>query len=147
MAKVCVFCGKELSVLNRSSVFCGVNQPACKNCSGRIGNLPFAERCQIALDSGRVEDATHVQAALDETRVMKEQQRSKVLTEKICLRCGGQMLQYGVETFKLGEETFFFSDLNRLASGAIELALLRCETCGKIEFFDPAFLKETNTEV
>ena len=40
-------------------------------------------------------------------------------------------------TFKLGEETYFFSDLNRLMSGSLTMHLLRCETCGKVEFFIP----------
>ena len=53
------------------------------------------------------------------------------------LVCGGAMLRRGRQTFKLGEETLFFSDLNRLDSGSLELELLACEKCGKVEFYLP----------
>jgi len=47
------------------------------------------------------------------------------------------MLDYGAVTFKLGEETFFFSDMNRLASGSLTVNVLRCQGCGKTEFYIP----------
>lgn len=47
------------------------------------------------------------------------------------------MLEYGPVTFKLGEETYFFSDLNRLASGSLTMNVMRCEKCGKLEFYAP----------
>jgi len=47
------------------------------------------------------------------------------------------MLDYGEVTFKLGEETFFFSDMNRLASGSLTVNVLRCQSCGKTEFYIP----------
>lgn len=45
------------------------------------------------------------------------------------------MLDYGPATFKLGEETYFFSDWNRLLTGAVTMNIFRCEKCGKVEFF------------
>ena len=45
------------------------------------------------------------------------------------------MLDYGPVTFKLGEETWLFSDWNRLITGAVTMTILRCEKCGKVEFF------------
>ncbi|MEY8395558.1 hypothetical protein AALB64_12180 [Lachnospiraceae bacterium 45-P1] len=33
------------------------------------------------------------------------------------------------------EETFFFSDLNRLISGSAAVRVLRCEVCHKAEFY------------
>ena len=69
-----------------------------------------------------------------EARKRENDQRRTGLT---CLRCDGQMLDHGPVTFKLGEETFFFGDWNRLISGAVTMNILRCEKCGKVEFFAP----------
>ena len=54
-----------------------------------------------------------------------------------CPKCGGSMRQYGPITFKLGEETFLFSDLNRLMSGSMAVRLERCKECGYTEFYTP----------
>ncbi|MBR5468720.1 MAG: hypothetical protein IKU80_05750, partial [Firmicutes bacterium] len=79
----------------------------------------------------------------------EKQKAEKRMTDKECLRCKGKMLDYGPVTFKLGEETYFFSDINRLVSGSLNLNVLVCENCGKAEFYvsDRKELEEVTEEI
>ena len=47
------------------------------------------------------------------------------------------MIDYGPVTFKMGEETYWASDWNRLMTGSLTMNLLRCDNCGKVEFYLP----------
>lgn len=73
----------------------------------------------------------------EEKQEKEREDREQKRTGKTCLRCGGEMLDLGSMKLKLGEETFFFSDWNRLASGSLDVQVLRCEDCGKAEFYIP----------
>ena len=59
------------------------------------------------------------------------------MKELKCPKCGGPMLQYDPVSIKLGEETFLFSDLNRLMTGSLTVQPNRCKECGYTEFFTP----------
>lgn len=145
MDEKCIFCEAELSLLNKKKLYCAnTTQLLCKDCYAQYKELPAAERARAVLNTGRA-DAAHVlreylerigQANREkaEARKRENDQRRTGLT---CLRCDGQMLDHGPVTFKLGEETFFFGDWNRLISGAVTMNILRCEKCGKVEFFAP----------
>ena len=143
MAKKCIFCETELNLLNKRNLYCGsIAQPLCKDCFSRYEKLSYAEIAAAALNTGRAENADELQKYLDNIKRVKQEEaaaRKKEnehrRTDLKCLRCDGQMLDYGPATFKLGEETFFFSDWNRLISGAVTLSIFRCENCGKVEFF------------
>ena len=139
----CIFCGTELSMLNKKKLYCGnTTQILCKDCYSHYKNLSAVERAEAAFHSGRAADADalreylvniyHIKQEKEEERKKDNQCRA---TDLQCLRCEGKMLDYGPATFKLGEETFFFSDWNRLISGAVTMNVLRCEKCGKVEFF------------
>ena len=54
-----------------------------------------------------------------------------------CPKCGGEMYRYEPISIKLGEESFLFSDLNRLMSGSLTVAPARCKACGYTEFYTP----------
>lgn len=139
----CIFCGAELSLLNRKKLYCGnTSQILCKDCYPKYKNLSAPERAEAALSSGRAYDADSLRAYLAELQQFKQKEdaerkadKEKRVSGMKCLRCDGQMLDYGPITFKLGEETYFFSDLNRLVSGSVTMNIFRCEACGKIEFF------------
>lgn len=139
----CIFCGAELGVMNRKKLYCGnTRQNLCRDCYPQYSSLTVVERAEAALNSGRAEEADKLQSYLenvhqarhDEEESRKADKEKRVSGMK-CLRCGGQMLDRGESTFKLGEETYFFSDLNRLMSGSLTMNIFRCEDCGKVEFF------------
>lgn len=141
----CIFCGKELSMLQRKKLHCGgTMQILCGDCYGTYKELPAIERAEAALKTGRAEESEKLRTYLkpiyearEQKEAEKQQARENRHSDKKCLRCGGNMLCYGPVTFKLGEETYFFSDLNRLLSGSLTMEILRCEACGKAEFFIP----------
>ena len=141
----CIFCGRELSVLQRKKLHCGgTAQTLCGDCYGIYKTLPAIERAEAALKTGRAEESEKLREYLkpiyearEQKEAEKQQKRENRQSDKKCLRCGGSMLYYGPLTFNLGEETYVFSDLNRLLSGSLTMDVLRCEACGKTEFFIP----------
>ena len=52
-----------------------------------------------------------------------------------CLRCSAPMAKIGRRKFQMGSETFFFD--SHMFAGAMELDVLQCKTCRKVEFFAP----------
>ena len=55
-----------------------------------------------------------------------------------CLRCGGEMLRYGRRSFPLGDEGLFGTVLrDGWMTSWLEVDILRCEKCGRAEFFLP----------
>lgn len=60
-----------------------------------------------------------------------------------CLRCGADMEQMARVKLQLGQTGWFLGDLPNLLAGAMEVDVLRCPQCGKVEFFDPTFRDET----
>ena len=141
----CIFCGRELSMLQRKKLHCGgTAQTLCGDCYGTYKTLPAIERAEAAYATGRAEDREKLRDYLETVRQARQEKEEEKQTktrnrmsDKKCLRCEGAMLDYGPVTFKLGEETYFFSDLNRLLSGSLTMDVLRCEACGKTEFFIP----------
>lgn len=143
MDERCIFCGTELGLLNKKKLYCGnTTQILCKDCYSQYKTLSVVERAEAALNSGRADcadDLRNYLANIHHIKQEKEEERKKDSGRKVadlkCLRCDGQMLDYGPVTLKLGEETFFFSDWNRIITGAVTMNILRCEKCGKVEFF------------
>ena len=141
----CIFCGKELSILQRKKLHCGgTSQTLCGDCYGTHKTLPAIERAEAALKTGRAEEAEKLREYLKpiyEAREQKEtetqQKRENRHSDKKCLRCGGNMLYYGPRTFKLGEQNYLFSDLNRLNRGANTMEIHHSERGGRAECFMP----------
>lgn len=145
MKNRCIFCGKELTMLQKKRLHCGgTSQTLCGDCYGKYQPLSAVERAEAALQTGRADEAVKLREYLEPIRAAQLQKEAEKQannrrrrSDKRCLRCEGSMLDYGPITFKLGEETYFFSDLNRLLSGSLTMELLRCEQCGRVELFIP----------
>ena len=134
MSTVCALCGKKLSPFTREPLPCGDQQELfCSKCYDRVFDLSPLRRAHLLLSEGHPADPDGLRQALDDQQARQTARR----TGKTCLRCGGEMLRRGEYQLKLGEETFFFSDLNRLISGSMTVEVLCCEQCGKLEFFAP----------
>ena len=145
MEKICIFCGRSLGRWERKSLYCGNGtQTVCKECYEKYSPMTNVERGLLAWETGRAESREELREFVEQmarTREEKQEKeradREQKRTGKTCLRCGGEMLDLGSMKIKLGEETFFFSDWNRLASGSLDVQVLRCEDCGKAEFYIP----------
>ena len=145
MEKICIFCGRSLGRWERKSLYCGNGtQTVCKECYEKYSPMTNVERGLLAWETGRAESREELREFVEQAERTREEKQEKERedreqkrTGKICLRCGGEMLDLGSMKLKLGEETFFFSDWNRLASGSLDVQVLRCEDCGKAEFYIP----------
>ena len=145
MEKICIFCGRSLGRWERKSLYCGNGtQTVCKECYEKYSPMTNVERGLLAWETGRAESREELREFVEQAERTREEKQEKERedreqkrTGKICLRCGGEMLDLGSMKLKLGEETFFFSDWNRLASGSLDVQVLRCEDCGKTEFYIP----------
>ena len=145
MEKICIFCGRALGRWERKSLYCGNGtQTVCKECYEKYSPMTNVERGLLAWETGRAESREELREFVEQAERTREEKQEKERedreqkrTGKTCLRCGGEMLDLGSMKLKLGEETFFFSDWNRLASGSLDVQVLRCEDCGKAEFDIP----------
>lgn len=145
MEKICVFCGRSLGRWEKKSLYCGNGtQTVCKDCYEKYSPMTNVERGLLAWETGRAESREELREFVEQAERTREEKQEKEREEreqkrtgKTCLRCGGEMLDLGSMKLKLGEETFFFSDWNRLASGSLDVQVLRCEDCGKAEFYIP----------
>ena len=52
-----------------------------------------------------------------------------------CLRCGTAMQFVGQHKLQLGKTSWLFGDLPNLMAGALEVSIMACPACGKLEFF------------
>lgn len=52
-----------------------------------------------------------------------------------CLRCGTAMRFVGQEKLQLGKTGWLLGDLPNLLAGALEVSIVECPHCGKLEFF------------
>lgn len=52
-----------------------------------------------------------------------------------CLRCGGTMELLRREFLQLGKTGWVLGDLDNLLAGALDVDILFCSDCGKLEFF------------
>ena len=138
MAEQCIFCEKPLSLFTRKELLCcSTLQPTCGDCFKEVSKLPSDERCRKALATGRAVATDLLRQNLAAQEAEARAKREKTLTDKVCLRCGAPMLSLGRQQFQLGEHTFFMGDMNHLLAGSLTLDILRCEQCGKVEFFLP----------
>ena len=54
-----------------------------------------------------------------------------------CLRCGNEMRYIKREKLQLGEMSWILGEASNLLSGALEVDIYVCKSCGKIEFYVP----------
>ena len=52
-----------------------------------------------------------------------------------CLRCGTAMRFVGQEKLQLGQASWLLGDWPNLVAGALEVSIMACPYCGKLEFF------------
>ncbi len=142
MARICVFCGKELGVFERDTLLAGnVSQPACKQCWNRLLEMPQEERGRLALETGRALEPEKIMACLERYREREEKKtraRQALRTGDKCLRCGGPMERCGLKRFHLGEEGLFGPVArDGLLASWLEVEVHRCAQCGRGEFYLP----------
>ena len=138
MAKTCMFCGDELSLLNRTKLYSfGTEQIVCKKCYQEAIKLPADERARRILATGQAVAADFLQSELNKKLAEEESKRARRISNIICPNCNVSMLKMGQQQFQLGEHSLFLGDLSHMMAGSLTLDLMCCEKCRKVEFYLP----------
>ena len=149
MAKNCIFCGEEIAAFTAKKITCGdYTMSVCPDCFDKYGGLKGVELAEKILATGRSRHEDYYRTFIDHSLKIRQEaeEREKKKEEEFnsrhpetgkCPKCGGPILQYDPVSIKLGEETFLFSDLNRLMTGSLTIRPNRCKACGYTEFFTP----------
>ena len=140
MARNCAFCGKSVGFWEQGTLVCGnTEQTVCGDCRKKYGELPMKERVKYLLDFGQPEEPERLRDYLSTPEERAQKAREAKKSGLTCLRCGGDMLKYGHKLIPVGEEGVLGPVLrDGLLTPWMELDVLRCEKCGRAEFFLPS---------
>lgn len=128
----CAFCGERIGMFGGEQILCaGVYQPCCKTCAGDVAGLSQEELCRRALQSGGAACPEHLRDWLS-TAQSAEEKRPR------CRCCDGTVtFRKAITIYNTTPGTFE----DGLAA-ACELQPAVCTQCGRMEFFDPGFLRQ-----
>lgn len=132
MAKeFCAFCGEKIGVFGGEQVLCtGIYQPCCKTCAGEVAGLSQEEICRRALQSGCAAYPDRLRAWLTMAQNAEEERPP-------CRYCGGKLrFRKPVVVYNTAPSSF-----EEGLAAACELQPAFCPECGRMEFFDPAFIR------
>ena len=134
--KPCALCGMSLGLFEkRELVCCGETQAFCLSCFDEMEPMDHIQRTRVLLKEGRAAvNPDAMRKVLDRIDAKEEAKRKAESTDLTCLRCGTSMVKVGRRKFQMGEENFF--DTHRW-DGSMELDVVRCPSCFKVEFFMP----------
>lgn len=59
------------------------------------------------------------------------------MAERKCLCCGVPLERIVCSTLQLGKTSWIFGDLPNLLSGGLDVMIMSCPQCGRIELFQP----------
>lgn len=133
----CALCGMPLGLFeSRSLTCCGESQVLCLCCFDEMSPMSHIQRTRILLDEGRAPtNVDSMKKTLARLEAEEEMKRKAKATNLKCLRCGAPMKKIGRKKFQMGTENFFID--THVFEGSMELDVLRCSNCRKVEFFTP----------
>lgn len=138
MAKTsCALCGVQLGMFEKKElVCCGETQYFCFFCYDELSPMDHIRRTRVLLKEGRAAaNVESMQKVLDRIDAQEAEKRKAESTDLKCIRCGAPMAKIGRKKFQMGEENFFFD--SHAWAGSLELDVLKCTACRKVEFFAP----------
>lgn len=131
--KVCVFCGKDLTMFNSDVFYCGgTTQDCCKPCGRELNLLSEEEQCRRALRLGLADSREKLEAHLSFLAEVENQRPA-------CLRCGAK-LRFG-EVLTLDNSPM----RDGIFSSTFEVLPACCSGCGKMEFYNPGYARGNKT--
>lgn len=128
--KVCIFCGEKPKMFRSETVYVGgTEQLCCKGCAGELSGLSEEELCRRALRLGLAEYPEKIE------------ERITLLTESedhrpACLRCGSKLKFGAVQALDNSPMR------DGIFSGTFNVLPAYCQSCGKIEFYNPGYVYE-----
>ena len=135
--KSCALCGMPLDLFDSKALTCcGESQGFCLCCYDELSPMDHVRRTRVLLDEGRAPvNVDAMKKVLGMIESKEEEKRKAESSDLKCLRCSAPMAKIGRRKFQMGSETFFFD--SHMFDGSMELDVLRCTQCGKVEFFSP----------
>ena len=93
MAKICVFCGKELRAFSKDSLtFDTARQPVCGACRARLEDKSMLDCAYLALDSGRAAEPDVIRAYIDrEEKKLQARREEDPFLVRTCSGCGAEV--------------------------------------------------------
>ena len=133
----CALCGLPLGMFEKQQLTCcGESQIFCLSCYDELFPMNHIQRTRVLLKEGRAAvNVESMKKTLERIDAEEEAKRKAETTNLTCLRCGSPMANIGRKQFQMGQENFFID--THMFAGSMELDVLRCTKCGKVEFFSP----------
>lgn len=128
--QVCVFCGEKPGTFRSTEVECaGTYQFACKSCEKELRDLDEVEVCRRALMRRLAKDPEVLEKRIALITEAEEHRPA-------CLRCGTKLRFYDEESL----DTSPYGD--SVLSESLDVIPAVCESCGKMEFFNPVYVRK-----
>ena len=126
--KLCVFCRQKPGAFRSGSIICGgTYQFSCKSCEKELKDMDDVEKCRRALQLGLAENAKRLEEYIQLVTEAEEHRPA-------CLRCGAK-LKFGAI-----QELDNSPMRDGLLSDTFDILPAYCESCGKMEFYNPAYV-------
>ncbi len=138
MAKAqCALCGVPVGMFEKKElVCCGETQNFCFFCYDEMAPLDHIRRTRSLLKEGRAAvNVESMRKVLDRIDAQEAEKRKAEETKLTCTRCGQPMVKLGRKKLQLGEDGLLPSSY--IHAGMLELDILSCSACRKVEFFLP----------
>ena len=134
---VCVFCGEKMGFFQTMTITCAdYYLPCCKNCYKELKNLPEEEQCRRALRLGLVQNTQALEARIELADKALEVAANAEEHRPTCLRCGTKLRFQAVEHLDNSPMR------DGLFSETFDILPAYCESCGRYELFNPAFVEK-----
>ena len=134
---VCVFCGEKMGFFQAMTITCaGYYLTCCKSCYKELKDLPEEEQCRRALRLGLVQNTQALEARIELADKALEVAANAEEHRPTCLRCGTKLRFQAVEHLDNSPMR------DGLFSETFDILPAYCESCGRYEFFNPAFVEK-----
>ena len=128
--KICVFCGKKLSVFGSVRIECaGTYQVCCRGCANELKSLNEEELCRRALRYSYAHQPEIIQSRIEMITKAEE-------LRPTCLQCGSKLRFEAVQYFDNSPV------VDSVFSEGFEVLPAYCESCGKYEFYKSDIVKK-----
>ena len=139
MAKNCAYCRKSLNVFSGSNLLCGDSEELfCSDCYNLLYEFDRYARGKAVLEHGLPAKPGAIRVSLEQHTIAEEEkQAAEVHSGLPCVRCHVPMTPLGRKKFQMGEHSFWGGDHSHLMEGSLEVELLVCPQCRRLEYLLP----------
>lgn len=147
----CAFCGITTKVFPKKFIIAAEDIPACDDCYMLHEHDDELDIATMVLEAGFLKNSYAIsewaeeEAAKRAERAEKEEQYRREHYAGACPKCGGDMLERGVERFLADRSVLPLANLSKWNTDARDYMVVSCDGCGYTEFYDSARYKKPKT--